>query len=294
MPEGIVLPQRAMQSDCLQYRIEAKKPARRHRRNTFVPRSAGQRYLRRPQRLGKIVRGYSDGALRQGNPELPPHLPGHPRVVLGRRRPAALVQTAENDQVGLLQSRFEETPDRQPRMPAEYRPHDRIGGQRLEQSRIMPAGQRRKVARGIDQFMAEARGRLARRLMPEALAPGFRCGRGKPFGGLDMRRCKTRQWYGIRDQQFRQRAEAGLEPVYKPRQADPFIGESSPKPSKPRSGPRAADCLLELTREIAERDRREPAGGERMLQRCEQGHRSELAGSQIENETQKDTRRCSV
>ena len=31
-----------------------------------------------------------------------------------------------------------------------------------------------------------------------------------------------------------------------------------------------------------------------MLQRGEQGHRSELAGRQIENETQKDTRRCSV
>jgi hypothetical protein len=53
--------------------------------------------------------------------------------------------------------------------------------------------------------------------MPEALAPGFRRGRGQPLGGLDMRCRKTRQRYGIRDEQFRQRAEAGLESVYKPR-----------------------------------------------------------------------------
>ena len=294
MPEGIVRPERAIQSDCLQYRIEAKKPARRHGWNTLAPRSAGQRHLRRPQRLGEVVRGYSDGALRQGNTELPPHLPRHPRVVLGRRRPAALVQTAKNDQIGLLQPRFEETPDRQPGMPAEHRPHDRIGGQRLEQSRKMPAGQRRKVARGIDQLMAEARRRLARRLPPEALAPGFRCGRGEPLCGLDMRCRKTRQRYGIRDEQFRQRAEAGLEPVDKPRQAHSLAGESSPESSQARSGTRSADCLFELTREIAEGDRREPAGGERMLQRGKQGHRSEPAGGQVEDQTQKDARRCPV
>jgi hypothetical protein len=52
--------------------------------------------------------------------------------------------------------------------------------------------------------------------------------------------------------------------------------------------------LFELAREIAESDRSEPAGSERMLQRGEQGHWSELAGSQIENETQKDTRRCPI
>ena len=116
-----------------------------------------------------------------------PHLPRHPWVVLGGSRPGALVQTAKDDQIGLLQPRFEETPDRQPRMTAENRADDRIGGQRLEQGRIMTAGQARKVPRGVDQFVAEARGRLARRLMPEPLAAGFRRGRGQPLGGLDMR-----------------------------------------------------------------------------------------------------------
>jgi hypothetical protein len=52
--------------------------------------------------------------------------------------------------------------------------------------------------------------------------------------------------------------------------------------------------LFELTREIAKGDRSEPAGGERMLQRSEQGHRSEFAGGQIENQTQKDARGCSA
>ncbi len=224
------------------------------------------------------MRGHSDGALRQGDTELPPHLPRHPWVVLGRGRPAALVQTAQNDQVGLLQPRFEETPDRQPGMPAEHRSDDRIGGQRLEQSRIMPAGQRRKVSRGFDQFMAEARSRLARRLVPEALTPGSLRGRGQPLGGLDMRCCKMRHRYGIREQQFRQRAEASLQPVDKPHQTDFLAGESGPEAGKARSGTRSSDCLFELTRQIAECGRSEPAGGEWMLQRGEQGHRSELAG----------------
>src|SRR6202021_2439709 len=116
-------------------------------------------------------------------------------------------------------------------MTAEYRAHDRIGGQRLEQGRVIPALQRRKVARGVDQFMAEARGCLAPRL-------------------IDRPRRKTRQRYGIRDQQFRQRAEAGLEPVDKPRQTDSLPGESSPEAPEARCRTRAADCLFELTRKI--------------------------------------------
>jgi hypothetical protein len=109
-----------------------------------------------------------------------------------------------------------------------------------------------------------------------------------------MRRRKTRQRYGIRDEQFRQRAEAGLEPVDKLRQTDFLTGKSSPEASEARSGTRPSDRLFQLTREIAERGRSEPAGGERMLQRGEQGHRGQLAGSQIEDQTQKDARRCSV
>src|SRR5260370_35177106 len=120
--------------------------------------------------------------------------------------------------------------------------HDGIGGERLDQSRIMPAEQRRKVARSIDQFMAEARGRLACRLMPEALAPGFQRGRGQPLGGLDMSPRKTRQRYSIRDQQPRQSPAAGLEPGYKPRQAASFAGESSPDASEARSGTRSSAC----------------------------------------------------
>src|SRR2546423_691399 len=175
-------------------------------------------------------------------------------------------------------------------MPAEHRPHDRIGGQRLEQSRIMPAGQRWKVARGIDQFMAQARGRLARRLIPEALSTGFRRGRGKPLGGFDMRFRKTRQQYGIRDQQFRKWAEGGLEPVHIPRQTDALAGKSSSEAGKAWSGTRSPDRLFELTSEIVESGWREPARGERMLKCGQQRHRGKLAGRQIEDQTQKDAR----
>ena len=51
-----------------------------------LPRGAGQRHLRRADRLGKIVRGDADRALRHGDAEFLAHLPRHPRVVAGRAR----------------------------------------------------------------------------------------------------------------------------------------------------------------------------------------------------------------
>ena len=94
--------ERAIETDSAQYRVEPKKPARRHGRNTFAPRGAGQRHLRRADRLGKIMRCHADRPLRRGDAEFAPHLPRHPRIVLGRSRPAALVQSAENNQISLL------------------------------------------------------------------------------------------------------------------------------------------------------------------------------------------------
>src|SRR5271166_43852 len=96
--------------------------------------------------------------------------------------------------------------------------------------------------------MAEAGRRLTRRFVPKALAAGFRRRRGKPLGGLDMCGRKTRQRYGIRDEQLRQRTEASLEPLGKPAQPDSLANERSPEASEAGGGARAKDCLFKPTR----------------------------------------------
>ena len=95
-----------------QHRIEPQEPARRHGWDAILSGGAGQHHLGRPERLGKVVRGDADRTFGNSDPELPPHLPRHPGIVFRSTRPAALVEPAEDEQVGVLQARFDEPPDR--------------------------------------------------------------------------------------------------------------------------------------------------------------------------------------
>src|SRR5207248_9626949 len=74
------------------------------------------------------------------------HLPRHPGIEGGWPRPGALVQAAEHDQIGLLQSRLDKAPDRKARMTAKGGAHDNAGSKRLDQPRVMPRGYRRESA----------------------------------------------------------------------------------------------------------------------------------------------------
>src|SRR6516165_8901377 len=179
-------------------------------------------------------------------------------------------------------------------MPAKNRAHDGPGGESLEQRREMTARQKREIAGGIDQLVVEARGHLARCILPEALAAGLRRGRSKALCSLDMRRRDTRQRYGIPGEQSWQRAEAGFEMLGKPAQFDALSAKGGPKSGETWRGARSQNCQFQSTGEIAEGSGSKPAGGKRMLQRGEQRHRGELAGSQIEDKPQKDSRRRSV
>ena len=95
--DRLVRPERMIESGGAQYRIEAQQPTRRHGRHTLLPRGAGQHHLRRPEGLDKVMRGDTDRAFWDGDAELAPHRPRHPRVVLGRTGPAAFVEPAEDE-----------------------------------------------------------------------------------------------------------------------------------------------------------------------------------------------------
>ena len=106
-----------------------------------------------------------------------------------RRRagPNALVEPAEDDEIGLLQPGFDQTPDRQPGMAAIERADNSADRQRLEQGRIMASRQRRKIAGGIDQLVVETGRGFPGRLAPQPVGAGLVVGCGQPFGRLDMR-----------------------------------------------------------------------------------------------------------
>ena len=76
--------------------------------------------------------GDANRALGERDAEFLAHLARHPRVVGRRAGPGALVEAAEDEEVGLLQARLDEAPDRQAGMLPVARAHHRAGGERLE------------------------------------------------------------------------------------------------------------------------------------------------------------------
>ena len=56
----------------------------------------------------------------------------------------------------MLQPRFEETPDGEPRVAAVGRTHDGPSRECFEEGGVMTAGKRREILGGVDQLMAEA------------------------------------------------------------------------------------------------------------------------------------------
>ena len=88
---------------------------------------AGEIDLAGAERLGEIVGGKADAALRRAEPERLAHRPAEPRARLLRPRPHAFVEAAQDHQIGLLQPRFERAPDEQARMERRARPHHLAG-----------------------------------------------------------------------------------------------------------------------------------------------------------------------
>src|ERR1700730_3035237 len=150
-------------------------------------------------------------------------------------------------------------------MAAKGRADDDAGGERCESRRVMPTGERREVAGGVDQLVAEACRTLARLPGPEARAAGLGGTRCEALRRLDMSDHETGERHGARREQVGQPAEAGVQAIDKATQSGIRIAERRFAAGKARGGPGPEDRPLEPARQPAEGSRVEPAGGERML-----------------------------
>src|SRR5262249_56975978 len=108
---------------------------------------------------------------------------------------------------------LDQAPDCEARVTAEGRTDDYPAGKSFEQCWIIVAGKRREVARGVDQFVAEARGALARLAGPESLAAGLGRARRQPLGGLDMGGYEASKRHGTRREPPPPPARAGTRPT---------------------------------------------------------------------------------
>jgi hypothetical protein len=87
--------------------LEPQQESRGDRRRPRIATGARDQHFRRAESTGEVVRGKTDAAIGRGHTQRRSHLRRKPRIGRGKRRPHALVQSAEHDQVGALQARFE-------------------------------------------------------------------------------------------------------------------------------------------------------------------------------------------
>ena len=243
----------------------------------------------RAEPLREIMRGDADRALGQRDAEFPAHLPRHPRVVGRRTGPGALVEAAEHQQVGLLQPRFHQGP-RSPGADGGRRPGARPCRKRAPRTApgsADPAApenrRRRRSARDRTAPPPRRPRRATDRATPVSLSVAARrsaastCAETSSASGAASASIKPGKT-----------AEAGFEPIDKPPQAVRSLPASAAlSPAKPGAGrgPRiAASRRRARSRNVS---RRQPAGGERMLQRGQQRHRRQRARRQIEHQAQK-------
>jgi hypothetical protein len=92
------------------------------------------------------MRGDTDPPLGRRQAEGAAHRARQPGVARRVTRPGPLVESAEDDEIGLLQPCLEQAPDGEPGMPAVVWTYHRPSDQRLEERGIVNAAQRRKIA----------------------------------------------------------------------------------------------------------------------------------------------------
>ena len=186
--------------------------------------------------------------------------------VVGCRRPGPLVEPAEDQQVGLLQPRLDQAPDREPRMPAIGRAHPVPAASASNNARVVSPGQRREIGRRIDQLVAEAGGSLTGRVAPQSRDAALGIG-GVP--AVDRAPPQRRP------------------PARRAARSPPRAGRSAPASSDRSTACAAAPCDARAARHQAGRRRgprhrdraagpwqsaaRRQPGGERVLQRGQQG-----------------------
>ena len=144
-----------------QERIEPQQPARGHGRRAIDALGAGQQHFGRAHRLLEIVGGKADLALRRRQAEALAHRAVEPGIDRAFRRPGAFVEAAQDQQVGLLQARFQRPPDGEARMLAEARPHRHARQQLQHQRGEILRRHRRQSGEALQRVVHEIRQGLA-------------------------------------------------------------------------------------------------------------------------------------
>src|ERR1044071_5989238 len=93
------------------HRLKPQPEARCNCRRPAVAAGAGDQHSRRPERAGEIVRGEAGPKIEARKPEVGADLRGQPGVRRRKARPNTLVEAAENHQIGMLESSFEQAPN---------------------------------------------------------------------------------------------------------------------------------------------------------------------------------------
>ena len=88
--------------------------------------------------------GVANLFLGRRQPEHRPHWAVEPGSGLAGLRPGAVVEPAENDDVGLLQARLERPPDEEPRMHGNARAHVLLGNEAAVEVGVVGGGHRER------------------------------------------------------------------------------------------------------------------------------------------------------
>lgn len=176
-------------------RRQPQPEARRDRRVAAAAHRARHHHLARRKGAREIMGRHPLLPLGRGEAQHPPDTGSKPGVGALLRRPAPLVEPAQNHQIGALQPRLQQPPDEQPRMPA-------IGG--ADTLAAHQVGEHRGEIGGRDE-----RGAVALRQRPavEQVGQGAaRMPRPRPFARQPAERVLQRA-----EQQRRRRRNARRE-----------------------------------------------------------------------------------
>src|SRR5690606_39301735 len=155
------------QAELREPRLKPEQPARGTGRGSINFSGARQDPLARAEGLLKVVRGKADFLLRQGQSKFLPHRTAHPRIATRIRRPAPLVEAAEDDEVGAPEPPFDRAPYAKARMQAKGRAHHPPAHQRAEELRPGCRAEILKHVGGTEKLGEECRRRLAEAAPPE-------------------------------------------------------------------------------------------------------------------------------
>ena len=204
--------------------IASSRSQKREARSATRRRAVrGSSALRRAQRAGEIMCGKPDAEIQPANQASARTFGGQPRIRGRQRRPDAFVEPAEDQQIGLLQPRFEQAPDENARMPTVRRPN---------RARIEHLPQQRHRSSAVS-----ARGR-AHAKPPVRRSDQRPCARPGPPGAVaaqgraPLRKGGRRAAASVRGSRSRPSMSGANRPDALPRPA-PLLGEKQVEPDQP-------------------------------------------------------------